>query len=377
MNRRVCLYLHRLTVGNPTGVHRYAIEMARALTRAAPAGDSVEMWTGRQPGVSAPAGVDARQPRVERRALHLAWTALGYPRFEQVAGRVDIVHALAPVLPIPTRARLVVTIHDLLPMTHPEWYARVPRWANVRALRAAAAGAAAVITPSEVVATDVHRMLGVARDRIATVVEGVDEAFGAETDPTVMTSTCRRHGVEPGSYLVTVGEVGPRKNLPVLFRALERLRAGGGAVAPLLVVGGDGMDADRLRALPRELGVDDVVRFAGRVDDADLHVLVQSARALVHPSSYEGFGLTPLEAMMAGTPVVASAAGSLPEVVGDAGTLVAPTDEEAWARAVQVAVTDDGWSRRMVAAGRRRVQRYTWAAAAEQTWAVYERVLAC
>jgi glycosyltransferase involved in cell wall biosynthesis len=320
----------------------------------------------------------ARQPRVERRLLHLSWAALHAPPFEAVAGRCDVVHALAPVVPLPTRrAPLVVTVHDLLPLQHPEWYARGPRWGVVRALRHAADHATRIITPSKRVRSDLAEILGVGPERVDVVPEGVGGAFTGEVEAIALTSVLGRLGLEHGGYAVCVGEIGPRKNLPTLFRALARLRTAGEPVPRLVVVGGDGMDAGTVRALPARLGVEDRVVFTGRLPDETLAAVVQGARVLVHASSFEGFGLTPLEAMAAGTAVVVSDAGSLPEVVGDAGLLVDPLDVDGWAAALRRVMTDDDWVATAVVAGRARAAGFTWLAAAEQTWAVYDRVLAC
>jgi glycosyltransferase involved in cell wall biosynthesis len=368
---RVALYLYRFGIANPTGVQRYAQEMARALPAAAPTGQPVEVWAGRDAHASRPVDVDVHHPPVPRRLLHLSWAAVRAPRLDRFTGPVALVHSLSPVTPVPTRAPLVVTIHDLLPLHRPDWYARGPRWSNIRAFRHAADNAAAIITPSRAVADDVAARLGVEPDRLTVVPEGVDPAF-AVSDPATVTAVCARHGLTPGRFILAVGEIGPRKNLAVLVQAVARL-------APdqrptLVLVGGDGQDAAAVHALPAQLGVAECVRATGRVDDETLVALLHGARALVHPALYEGFGLTPLEAMSAGTAVIASDAGSLPEVVGDAGLLVGPRDVDGWADAIARVVTDDDVTDRMVAAGRQRAAAFTWAAAARATWQVYDRV---
>lgn len=371
MTRRVGLYVYRFGIANPTGVQRYAQEMARALGRTAPADTAVEVWAGRDADQPAPGDVDLHHPPVQRRMLHLSWTALHAPRLDRFTGPLAVVHSLSPVTPVPTRAPLVVTVHDLLPMHRPDWYARGPRWANIRAFRHAADAAAAIITPSQAVADDVQERLGVSPGRITVVPEGVDPAF-ADVDPAALATAAADQGLAPDRYVVAVGEIGPRKNLPVLIRALAALPP---ATRPTLVlVGGAGQDAAAVRALPAELGVADHVRFTGRVDDATLVALLHGARALVHPALYEGFGLTPLEAMSAGTAVVASDAGSLPEVVGAAGILVPPTDVEGWAAAIERVTSDDDVAQALVVAGRQRAAQFTWDAAARATWQVYERV---
>ena len=371
MTGRVALYLYRFGIANPTGVQRYGQEMARALLGTAPAARSVEVWAGRDENAPRPADVEVHHPPFPRRLLHLSWAAMRAPRLERFTGPVSLVHSLSPVTPVPTRAPLVVTIHDLLPLHHPDWYERGPRWSNIRAFRHAADHAAAIITPSRAVADDVQNRLGVGPGRVTVIAEGVDPAFRT-ADTAAVAAVCARLDLTPGGYVVAVGEIGPRKNLSVLVQALAKLAP---AQRPTLVlVGGDGQNAAAVHELPARLGVADHVRAVGRVDDATLIELLHGARALVHPALYEGFGLTPLEAMSAGTAVIASDAGSLPEVVGDAGLLVGPRDVDGWAGAMARVMTDDDLHAQLTGAGQQRASTFTWQAAAHATWEVYERV---
>jgi len=117
------------------------------------------------------------------------------------------------------------------------------------------------------------------------------------------------------------------------------------------------------------------VRVTGFVSAADLTVLLAAALALVHPSKYEGFGLTPLEAMAGGTAVLAANTGALPEVVGDAGMLLPPDDVDAWAAAMARVNDDDDLRRSLVERGRTWSERFTWAQAAKETAAVYRACL--
>ena len=140
----------------------------------------------------------------------------------------------------------------------------------------------------------------------------------------------------------------------------------------LLFVGRDIWGTDRTAQVAAEHGWD-WARFAGYVSDADLPALYAAASVFAYPSLYEGFGIPPLEAMASGTPVVASTAGALPEVLGDAALLVDPFDEDAFAQALQAAAADDGTLRRR---GLERAARFTWQRAAQETWQVYTRVAA-
>jgi len=158
----------------------------------------------------------------------------------------------------------------------------------------------------------------------------------------------------------------PWRNAPRLLRATARLGYG------LLFVGRDIWGTDPTARLAVEGGWD-WVRFAGYVPDADLPALYAAARVFAYPSLYEGFGIPPLEAMACGTPVVASTAGALPEVLGDAALLVDPYNEDALAQAIRAAAEDQGTLRRR---GLERASRFSWRRTAEETWRVYEDVSA-
>jgi len=369
--RRVALQMHRLAVTNPTGVHRYAVQLAAALTATAADGDQVELWhgaTSEAPDV--PAAVTTRTWPLHRRLVHLSWWALHRPLADRFLGDVALVHSLTPAVPVPTRVPLVVTVHDLLTLQHPEWYTPFARRIVGAALHHAARHAARIITPSEVVARDVRTTLGVEPHRVVVVAEGVDDRFRTRLPAAVIADACNRYQLRPGGYAVAVGEVGPRKNLGLLLDALAGITREN---RPLLaLVGADGGAAAGLREHALRLGVAEQVRWTGRVSDADLVALVQGARVLVHPSHYEGFGLTPLEAMAAGTPVVASSAGSVPEVVGDAGVLLDPDDTPAWRDTISRLAGDDATATDLAHRGVTRAEAFTWERAARETWHIYD-----
>jgi glycosyltransferase involved in cell wall biosynthesis len=373
MSARVLLVPHRLHDPLGTGIHRYGIELIRALATDESSADlDYAVASIDDPDVAVgPPVVRIAGPR---RLLHLGWATVGRPRIEKLAGETDLVHVLTPAVPVATSAALVVTVHDLLPLRFPSWYPARQRWLFGRALRQAAADAACVIVPSRAVAADLADATDIDGSRVTVILEGVDAVFRRAVSEVEVAAVCARHRIRPGRFFLFVGSVSGRKNLATALRALAAFRAAGPDI-PLVVAGPRGRGADEFDAEIARLRLQNAVRVTGWVSAADLPVLFASALALVHPSKYEGFGLTPLEAMAAGTPVLAANTGALPEVVGDAGMLLEPNAVDAWAEAMRQVAEDDGLRRSMIERGRAWTERFTWGRAARETASVYRACL--
>lgn len=277
---------------------------------------------------------------------------------------VRVFHSPTGTLPIVAPCRQVVTIHDLFAVIEPRWFS--PRHARQLQLtqRLAARNADAVIAVSQRTKCDLIQRFGVAEERIRVVYNGVDHV---RFRPMEIDSdrVARRYGVRR-PFVLCVGSLMPWRNGVRLLRAVARL---GGDVG-LLFVGRDIWGTDPTARVAAERGWE-WARFAGYVADEDLAELYAAAEVLAYPSLYEGFGIPPLEAMACGTPVVASTAGALPEVLGDAALLVDPYDEDALAEAIRLVLQSPReWRER----GVRHARRYAWERTAEETWRVYEEV---
>lgn len=373
-NPLVVLYGHRLADPSATGVSRYARGLPAALAASRPPPFTYAMAGSPEPGgpEDLPAALAYRHPPGPRRALHTAWSTVGVPAVDRFVGRPDLVHVLYPSTPVPSRAPVVYTFHDLMPLRHPDWFARYERWAFARAVRDAAARAAAVITQSTAVAADAIEQLGIEPERLHVVPLAVAPEFFASVSDEAVNDACRRYHLRPGGYLVALGTVSTRKNLVPVIEAV----AGGTAGAPPLVaIGPPGEGAGLVDQVIGRYRARDRVRVLGWVPAADVVSLLRGARALVHPSVEEGFGLTPLEAMAVGVPAVVSRQGSLPEVVGYDALLADAHDPDSWADAI-AGVTADGELRRgLIERGRRRAAGFTWDRTAAGTAAVYRSVL--
>jgi glycosyltransferase involved in cell wall biosynthesis len=342
-----------------TGVVNNAVHLTQALVRAHPT--NVVIYTDRPPRIDEPAPADL--PIRPLAAPPVLWKHLALP-LALARDHVDVFHSPTGTLPLLAPARQVVTIHDLFAAVEPAWF--TPRvGAQLRTTqRRAARTARRVIAVSECTRRDVVERCGVPPERVSVVYNGVDHTRFQPQDVDAE-AIARRFGV-PHPFVLCVGSLMPWRNAPRLLRAVARLGYG------LLFVGRDIWGSDPTERLAAAEGWR-WARFAGYVPDADLPALYNAARVFAYPSLYEGFGIPPVEALACGTPVVASTAGALPEVLGDAALLVDPYDEDALAQAIQAAA-ENGGARREV--GFARAARYQWHAAAAATWSVYEAAAA-
>ena len=376
--RRLALVGHRLGSPSATGVGRYYREIIGGIAPVAAAhGYEVVAATMRErhdPGWLPPA-VERLTIPGPRKLRTLAWSAIGLPRADRALGHPALVHALHAWAPVPTSAPLVVTLHDLMPLRHPEWYPRVERWSFGRAVARAADSASMVIADSATEAANLVDQGGFGPDRIRVVPLGVGAEFRAPRERSVEDEACARQGVERHRYLVALGAVTSRKNLGVVLQALARTSPDLLGKTALLVIGPPGADAETIHSQAGSLGVADRVRFAGYVPGDDLPALLGASLMLVHPSVDEGFGLTPLEAMASGTAALVAASGSLPEVVGSAALLADPHDPDPWAEAIARVATDGELRSSLLNEGRRHQAQFTWARTAEETLAVYDELL--
>ncbi|MDQ3928088.1 MAG: glycosyltransferase family 4 protein, partial [Chloroflexota bacterium] len=195
---------------------------------------------------------------------------------------------------------------------------------------------------------------------------GRDPIFAPVDDEARKAEIAAKYGVQT-PYCIHVGTLQPRKNLGLLIEAWDILRGSMEQPPQLLLAGKRGWLYDSLFEFVQAKGLTDLVRFADYVERDDLPALYSGALALTFPSLYEGFGLPPLEAMSCGTPVIASTATSVPEVVGDAGLLLDPHDPRPWAEAVQRLMLDPDLRAGLRHMGLQRASHFTWERCARQT----------
>jgi glycosyltransferase involved in cell wall biosynthesis len=280
---------------------------------------------------------------------------------------IDVFHAAEHLLPRLRHVRSVFTLHDLIfqfdPASHKPLNIAFLKTLMPRFLRAADA----VIAVSECSKRDAVRIYNLPADKIRVIYEGVDPRFKPISDRESLIAVRQKYDL-PERFMLHVGTIEPRKNLPLLFEALHP------SGFTLVVAGKTGWLTEPIFARVKQLDIEDRVRFTGYVPDEDLPALLSAATLLVMPSKYEGFGLPVLEAMACGTPVIASNTSSLPEVGGDAALYAPPDDPRVWAESIRRTMSDAGLRASMRDKGLRQAARFRWDAAARQTAEVYTDV---
>jgi glycosyltransferase involved in cell wall biosynthesis len=350
-----------------TGVGAFAGEV---LTRIATEADldvvgySVS-WRGRGHAADEllPHGVHPARGPMAAQPLRQLWRRADWPPIEWWTGSVDLVHGPNFVVPPSSKGAIeLATVHDLTCVRFPELCTRDTLQYPALIRRALRRGAH-LHAVSQFVADEIVDVFGVERDRVHVVPNGIDPVHAGD-------AAAGRARVAADRYILAVGTIEPRKDLPLLVDAFDEL-ATDDTDLHLVVAGQDGWGtASFAAALERARHRDRVVR-PGWVDDRARADLLAGAQVFAYPSKYEGFGLSPLEAMAAGVPVVATTAGSLPEVLGDGARLVDPGDAGALASALHSVLDDEAERDRLIPAGRDRASRYSWDACAAGVVALY------
>jgi len=326
-------------------------------------------WKGRADLAQAlPPGVGLARRPMAARPLRAAWSHSNVAPIQWWTGPIDLVHGPNFVVPPSRRAASLVTVHDLTCVRFPELCTR-DTLEYPGLIRRAIRRGATVHTVSQFVADEVTAHFAIAPDRVVVIPNGV-----ATTDDSAPREPRERTELAPGGrYVLAVGTVEPRKDLPVLVQAFD-LIADNDAEVRLVLAGPDGWGADALsEAIAASPHRSRIVR-TGWVDDRRRRALVQHAAVYAYPSRYEGFGLPPLEAMAAGTPVVASSAGALPEVLGTGAELVPPGDVAALAVALGRVLDDEAFAASLVSRGHQKALDYSWDTTAGKLGELYTRL---
>jgi glycosyltransferase involved in cell wall biosynthesis len=354
-------------LGTRTGVGEVTAHLLEALTHVPDLDVTAYAvtWRGRDELMAAlPSGVSGATRPFPARATRILWPRLTTPKIERWTGPVELVHATAFVAP-PSDAPVLLTVHDLTCVRYPEM-CTTDTLTYPRLISVALERGAIVHTYSDFVASEIREHFGLSGDRVVRVYPGL-----AQTEDGDPTRGRRIAGAD--RYVLALGAIEPRKNLPTLVRAFD-LVAARDAEATLVVAGPDGWGAEAFEAALGDATHRSRIHRLGYVGTRDRRDLLAGARALAFPSVYEGFGHPPLEAMRAGVPVVGSAGGALPEVLGDAALLPEPDDTCAIADAIERVVGDEAVRRDLIARGRERAAAFDWRHQVDEFATLYRKV---
>ena len=358
-------------LGRPTGVGVAVRGLLEELARRRPAGDLLAYGltgTGwRQLRSVLPPGVGHARAAMPARPLLAVWARCDTPPAEWWTGPVGVVHGTNFVVPPTRRAARLVTVNDLTPVRFPELVTPTSR-RYPELVRRAVDGGAHVHTPSAWVAAELRDILGVPAQRLHVIAWGVPPAPAAPAAAAAPAAPDR----DGPPYILAVGTSEPRKDLPLLVAAFDLVAAEVAGVR-LRLAGPEGWGEAALAAAIAGAAHRDRIDRAGWV--ADTAPLLAGAAVFAYPSRYEGFGFPPLEAMAAGVPVVATAGGAVPEVVGSAAEVVAPGDAGALAGALVRVLTDERRRQGLVAAGRERAAAFGWDRVAVAFGALYDSLV--
>lgn len=349
-----------------TGNERYIVGLVDALARRDDVDpivylDPGEAWSGRsQPET---------HPLVSRRRIRRL--ALDLPR-QARRDNVDLLQ-VQYVRPPVSRVPVVSVVHDISFEDIPAAFPTAMRLRLAVTVRHAILTSALVLTGSEFTRSRILERYRVRGDRVIVTPYGIDDVWREPPAETEIASV--RALVPDAPFVVAIGNVHPRKNIPRLVRAVHMARQAGARELRLVLVGQRSWQASDVDATIRELDAASWVSWTGYVEDGQLRALYGLATVVAYPSLYEGFGFPVAEAMASGAVVVAAHSSSIPEVAGDGAVLFDPTSDQALADSLYRAVSDEALRARLRDAGLRRAAELTWDRTAEATVAAYRSVL--
>ena len=361
-----------------TGVGHYTFELARALALLAPSDQFELVAPGPFPDsiiedirLNCPdnlRAVNAEANSIRRRR----WWAVGLPLYLRKAS-LDLFHGTNYEVPLWSKRRSVLTIHDLSILLHADTHrADLARRAR-RRLPVMARSATRIITATESVRREICEHLHVKANRVTVTPYAPRSGFQA-VPAAQANQTKLRLGIED-EFILFVGTVEPRKNLLTLVRTFDQILRQTSRRPQLVVVGAEGWLMDELFAFIKQSSIGDRLLITGYLDDDDLRALYSSCTVFVYPSIYEGFGLPPLEAMACGAPVIASNIATFRETLGSAAQLVEPNDVEALARSIVEILDDEDRRRALSRRGLEQAAKFSWERTARLTLEVYRGVL--
>jgi glycosyltransferase involved in cell wall biosynthesis len=356
----------RLTHYRKAGISQYILQLIDGLARCGAEDEFVVLQSFRskepildRPNFSMRRIFTPSHHRMEQIVLPAELSVLG----------LDVLHSPDFIPPFRRRCRSVITIHDLVFMMYPHFLTKdAARYYGQ--IDQAVKRTDAIIAVSQATKMDVMRLLGVPEGKITVIYEAASPIFRPMRSPELVQRVRGRFGIR-GDYILFVSTIEPRKNVSALLKAFRQVLDNYRPDVKLVLAGEKGWLYDDVLAQVRDLKLLDDVLFLGRVSTEELLWLYNGAQVLVAPSIYEGFGLTPLEAMACGTPVVVSNVSSFPEIVSDAGLQVDPNNIDELAVAIWRTLSDAELRACLVEKGLKRAALFSWDKAARETLTLY------
>lgn len=365
----VRVLLNGLQGGNRSGTGRHAYELARRL---AGEHEGLEVHVAWPEGVPLETGNEAFIHRIpcDSPGARLRFDQFGIHALARQIN-ASLIHYPANVGALRGSTPSVLTVHDLSFFREPAWF----RWERAlyyrQASRRSIRRAARIIAVSKATALDLEAILHVPGERISIIPNGCDPVF--RPDPSGEEEALRTKMGLPKRFVLFVGTVEPRKNIPRLIEAFDRIAAD--IPQDLVIAGRDGWKTAPVYAALAAMQHRDRVHRVDFVPPGDLPALMRLPDAFLFPSLYEGFGLPPIEAMASGTPVLVGNTSSLPEVAGDAAVFVDPLDTASIAAGIVRVSTDDALRDSLREKGLLQARGYRWERAAAETRAAYAKAL--
>jgi glycosyltransferase involved in cell wall biosynthesis len=367
----------RLILPQQTGIGRYLLGLAQGFNNISKS-EEFEFWIqenlppDHQVWSLQSSRLRLRELSIAHMSIHQQWAIpINVKRKAH-----DVFHYPHFDLPFATPGKTVVTIHDLKYLVNPDYFpqlARVKRLLMQVMMSYAVRRAQLVITVSNNTKNDIAQRLKIPSEKIRVTHHGVDKRYYTKTDPLIIDAYRQRFSLQD-PFIFFVGERRPHKNITGVIQAFKTFITMTPMPYRLVVAGKPYAGYHAPEHLVENLGLADRILFIDTPPDEDVRILFQSAEALLLLSRYEGFGLPLLEAMASGTPVIASNATSLPEVIGDAGIVVPIDDPATTAEALRQIVAGGEKRELMIARGYERARQFTWERCAQQTIDIYREI---
>lgn len=363
-------------IDKPSGGRTAVLELFRVLFAREPGWQFVVLVSRREPDFEAFSHVRQVTVPFRNRILERLWIQVAVVYFVLAKG-VRLVHFARTMGSLVWGARSVITIFDITPLHYPKLHAKATVWFLKYVHPFILRRTDRLIAISENVKNDLIRNFNLPPEKIEVVYCAPKAIFSMPAILSASRAALQKFQL-PARYILFVGMLAKKKNLPTLIEALHILKTDGFQCPPLVIAGRRYRQSDATDILEQihVLGLDEEVRYLGPVEDIVLPALYRGAEAFIFPSLHEGFGIPCLEAMMCRVPLIAARSGAIPEIVGDAALLVDdPTDARALAHAIRRILSDTNLRHQLVANGVVWVEQFTWLRLADKVTSIYRDLL--